>query len=1078
MDSIPGAYIAYHPWLSAIAQATGGGSIVKLGHSGRLGDRLFDSAYTTCWGEGWYYIATFEVATKEEAERIEGRALQIMGESRIDGRELVRLPPSATALDLHSLLTSVAEELSIPGKLAIKPAYEHKPRLAHPQTDPPSAASATDGLCRQLEGLQVAPETGDGAPGASQAASMLEQMRAQLEAAQASASATIAAAQTAAAQTAAAQTTAAQTAAAQTAAAQMEVDGLDLLDFEIVAPANELAGAVVSRPEFVYEERPYQQEAAAACLHELERVGRTTLLMACRCGKTRVAYEVLQRHCISAAAERPFERAPRVLFLVPWLALIRQTVDKLRSYGLESSQILMVGSGGSDPRAGAEAQRAARMTTDLEEIKGRLSETTARPLVVVSTYHSSRLALDALGATNSYSLTVFDECHHVCGSRTPRPGNAVLLSDPARTGARLFMTATPVYRGCEIHMGMHELFGGVAYRYHLRQGIDAGYVNDFEIQLVASSKDAFSRLDRLSNPTPAERVEQKPWRRFLSMVTRFFQPEAAHLASAQPLEDINAHTQEKYMAAQVALAFDHLTATGSKLLVFCRTIAGAERLRDRVADLFAGLASSARRTPELLVASSRTPKDELNAMLQNTFYTPDVPAILFNCKLFQEGIEFPPLNGVFFATPRHSSRDIIQSLCRALTRVPGKPASVVYIPVPPSRAQSPTGGGLGRFETLLPFAEAIYSEDPRFYEHLLDPNKPYPIGWLGVHGTAKQLLHAARRAIRYGVRGPTKSGRNQDRLTKNDRIPWNVAFGELKRTVSLCHRYPKGNDGFVLMMAQDLSANPAAQTSAKVLNFGSWYNWVRREYVRYVQGQASALQPHQVRDLESLEAWATRGVEGPYPTDESIAALQRLLEKTRGKMPPININNGGWIGLDATPLERLSGFLTTISQQDGKTRGASKNRGFTVALEKAQKLDAVFGRWGLRWRKERWYPAAELGAVVAAGKATDHAEAFRVLEASGTPGFLLSKGPDGTGEYAGPQTAIQQAHEAFMKLAAADPNHEYIQRHWPGYPEKHAHMEQIEVWNQGLAPPRHKSVRGKNGAAPHAELIERAPAPS
>lgn len=1023
-----GAYVAWHPWLAPIAVHCGAPLIVKVGHSGRLGDRLSDSAYATCWSEGWRYLATFEVGSKEEAQRIEESCLQFLRDFRIDGRELTTLP-TANSEFYEKLLVSMAEHNRIPGTLVRGPSY-----LRTPPDDPPEEGPNKSVTPPPVVPLPVATPPPVVPPPVAVAAPSL---------------------------------------------AEDDLEQLEISEFRMGV---DTGSAVADMP---LEERAYQTEAAAACLTELRRLGRTTLVMACRCGKTRVAHMVISD--ILAPSHPPvappqFPVAPpqlpvaapgMVLFLVPWLALTRQTVGKLCSYGFAPAHVLMIGSGEG-------------MTTDVEDAGRRmvLAAQAGEPLLVVSTYHSSHVACSAAeAARRNYSLTVFDECHHVCGSILPRPANHVLLrTDPQLTGPRLFMTATPDNRGGTLNMSDHSRFGGVAYRYHLRQGIAAGYVGDFEIQLVASSKDAFKRLDALST-APAQ-PEGLSWRGFLRNLYRLFRDDANTTAEkfSKPLE---CFCQDKVLAAQVAMAFEHLVAeapvvgstktTRNKLLVFCRTIAGAKALCEEVNNLFKLIGDARQRPVEvaLLVASSRTPRAELAASLK-TFYQEDTPAILFNCKLFQEGIEFPPLNGVFFATPRHSSRDIIQSMCRALTRKAGKPPSVIFIPVPPSPPDSSgtftkSGISLGRFETLLPFAEAIYSEDPRFYEHLLDPAQPYPIGWLGgAYGTGEELLHAARRAIRYGATDRAAGKRVIDRLTRNERIPWDVAFSELRRTVELCKRYPKGNDGFAFSMARVLTAGSENDT-VSTLNFGTWFDWARREYGKFVGGEASALQPHQARDLESLESWKLRGMGGPYPTVECVQTLARVLEENGGKMPPININNGGWIGLDATPLERLSGFLTTISQQDGRARaGASGgNRGFNVAAEKARLLDQAFSKWGLVWRKERWFPDEELDAVVAAGQAADREAAARFLTDNRKPGFLLTHTTKSgkAGDYIGPKTAIQLAHEQFMTLSRADPKGAYIQKHWPGYPEKHKHMEHLDVWEKGLAPPRH--AKGK--------LITRAP---
>ena len=838
--------------------------------------------------------------------------------------------------------------------------------------------------------------------------------------------------------------------------ASANIDDLDCLDF--VMSFDDDQGEFEHPP---IEERQYQADAITACLIELERNRKTILHMACRCGKTYVGYKVMQEW-----VRRPENRTHgRALVLVPYLDLIHQIARKLVSYGLDPDSIIMVGSG---PNATIN-EKTVPMTTDLAQIREKVRDAqgAGQFLVVISTYQSSEIA-----SAVSYDFTLFDECHRVCGGGRPRPANHVLLSVPeAQTGPRLFMTATPVYQSADIHMKDISRFGGVAYKYHLRQGIDAGYVNDFELQLVASSTDAFAGLSRLGAGEPAPMPAPGPeeaqatgwawWRRLVTTVVSFFKevPEVQENRSGVPLETINEYCREKFLAAQVVLAFDHLTTPPaddslhrrSKLLVFCRTIEGAKTLRDQVAELYRIL--GAEEVPALLVASSRSSRAERRAVYENMLSHPREPAILFNCKLFQEGVEFPYLNGVFFATPRHSSRDIIQSMSRPLTRVPGKMRSVIYIPVPPD-AQPEGGGdgkrktppGLSRFETLLPFAEALVSEDTRFYDHLLDPTTPYPLGWLGVYGNAEELLHKARRAFRYRRRGNGV----RDLLTQNCNIPWNVAFAELRRIVEVCRRYPKkGTDGFRFTSARTLGSDGVSGETVG-LNFGNWMDWVRGQYVKYQSGEASALQPHQVRDLESLEDWHSWGLHGPYWPEKCMDIFESVLERTRGTMPPVNIMNGGWVGLDATELERLSGFFTVMNQQDGKTtRAATAHRGFKVNPVTAARLDEICERYGLVWRKEREYSAADLQEVLDKGGAASPAEAADVLKREGRPGHLKMQGS----KYGGSPTMIQRAHAEFMRHAKQNPDGEFIQRHWPGFPAKHKHQELAHVWEQGLAPP-------------------------
>lgn len=766
-----------------------------------------------------------------------------------------------------------------------------------------------------------------------------------------------------------------------------------------------------TRAELQLEARKYQSDACDMCVTELDRIGRTTLIVACRCGKTRIAQMVMSQRLGPGA---------QALFLVPTLELLWQTAAKLAAYWGRDAEFILVGS--------APGERAGhRMTTDPAAIRATVAAWDGqKPLITVSTYQSSPAAVEGAGP---FALTVFDECHKTCGSRTQRPSSYVLLEVPhAVTGARLFMTATPAYDG-DVSMRDHALFGGVAYRYNLRQGINAGYVNDFEVQLVGASSDALTTNGRAA-------PDQVPlWRRMAQSIKKLFHRQLADPANTgKALETMSA---VDYMAVQVHTAYAHMreTAQRTKLLVFCNTIDASIELMQRVAAAFEGGAA-----PALYAISSRTraaEQDHIKAKLAE----PGHAAIVFNCRQFQEGVEFEPLNGVFFSAPRHSTRDIVQSMCRALTRAPGKPRSVVYIPVPPSMSDAEARGNspeLGRFETLLPYAEALLSEDSRFYEYLIDPvASPYPIGWIGVHSDAQRLLVAARRAIRVGCRAAPGA----DRLLAKENIPWAVAFAELKRIVGVCRRYPKRSrpgDGVVITPAADPHA--AAKAGAPVASLRAWYHdWVVPQYRSFVEGRPSALEAHQVRQLESLDGWRTRGGGGEvddkcrtvsYPRAECIGTLARILEQSGGHLQYISIGSLEWNGIDATPMEMLSGYARLVSQRDSRgTRG--RNRGFNIGAQEAADLDAVFGRWGLRWRKERYYPDDELDAEIAAGRATSRAGAAASLRARNVHGFLCTD-PD-TGEYNGPTTVLQDANERLREARARGaPLDPTILAHWPG----------------------------------------------
>lgn len=883
------------------------GPLFKVGHSGDLRGRLADDAYTTCFVPGWEYLVAAETRTKGDAARLEGGVL--LAAARVRRPNGTHMELVATPLpELRQIVIEVARVLGVEIVLRERPVYPPKPtRKAAPVDSVALITPAETDAIKAISGEMSA------AGGETKAT--------------------------------------AETRAGEATPDPAFDDGED-------APADELdeIPAEPAPPSHPLVERAYQTEAIAACLAELDRDGRCVLQMACRCGKTRVAHGVVLRHLAGPA---------RVLYLVPGLALLRQTVEKLEGYGLPPDvRLLLVG---STPLPVGRRRRLA--TTDPAAIAAAVAGD--GPLLVVSTYQSSPLLPDA------FSLTVFDEAHRVCGSGLNgadeagvRPMAHVLLRHTQ--GLRLFMTATPAYDGA-VSMRDRALFGGVAYAYHLRRGIDAGYVSDFSLDLVGGGAGGGG-----SDGEDARR------------------------------------------AAQVAAAFRQMAPgpAGAKLLVFCRSIAHALRLRDRTEKEF-GAEGGGEAPPLCLAAHSRLPPGGVAAALRR-FAAPG-PAVLFNCRLFQEGVEIPELGGVFFAAPRHSPRDVIQSLCRPLNKLPGKPAARVFLPVDVPGSGPAAPEALAAFATIVPFFDALAAEDPTLYEHLLDPEgSPYPLRWVdgaaGFRYDPRACLAAARRVVRRGASGKT------ERLLRAARVPWEIGFGELARVVRECGRYPKTTDCFAYGEA--------------VVPFGNFYHYVREAYAGWRAGGADSgaaqcpLEPFQLRALETLPGWDPYGVEGPYPWAQCLAFLEEWLQAHGGVPPMLEINVGGYVGLEATPMERLSGALTCINQGDGRDRAARPGSGMTVDPQKQADLDALCARWGLRWRKDR----APDGALVA----------------------------DEKGAYAGRPTFIQEAFARFKaEWAAAGDASPYVREWFPGYPHKHRRQERPDVWAKRaeVVPPRRRAAR-------------------
>ncbi|EPY23604.1 helicase-like protein [Strigomonas culicis] len=569
------------------------------------------------------------------------------------------------------------------------------------------------------------------------------------------------------------------------------------------------------------------------------------------------------------------------------------------------------------------------MTTDFLMIRGFLANNPHG--VVLSTYHSSPL----LKELQVFSFIIFDECHRVCGSSEVTAFNTILLQPPQFNEKRLFLTATPTY-DTPLKMSNEALFGSIAYRYYLREGIDAGYVNPFTVRIVLGPS----------------------------------------------LDDMN-------------LYFFEAMRIVDKMLVFCRNIKHAEELYDNMvkAKLPADVDAFT-----VLVAHSRMGGTHVLQALRQ--FTESARAILFNVRLFQEGVEIPDLNAVFFAAPRYSARDIIQSICRPLNKVPHKPKSFVFLPAvfdPTVAEDDPIN--LKNFSTLVPFTDALMDEDPKLFEYMIDPDKvDYDFSVVGVRSmrlSSNQIRDFVLPAVRRGVRYSTQ---NVDRLHRAARMPWKPIFSEVRRIVLECNRYPKTNDAWVV--------------GNNSISLNLFYRYIRKGYEAYMNGDHSYLQVYQVRDLESLPKWKQYGLHGPYPWRECMQTLEDYLARF-GRVPPLDIHKGGYIGLDATPLERLCGCLMHVNQSDA--RGA-----LTLAPSKQVDMDRISSTYGLKWRKLR----------TKSGKLRKGQRTFM------------------TDSYTQFKSLVRdvKSNPAFQK---------YLDIHFPGYPHKHERMESLQVLSDGKVPPRH-----------------------
>lgn len=1074
----PGFYIAHHPWLRAVseggtatggddgtANGSGGARLFKVGHTGDLRARLNDGAYVTCYPPGWTYVATFETADKDAAWLLESAVLDCVGAHRLGSRELVALP----AARLQHIAENAARALGIVGALRAAPVYDSVSRAT-------GGGSSSGGGSGTGGGDLADPR----APLYSKAAqSAVAHLRMSVDddgGVSADIAGTAAAAGAAGGGVDSAPFQPAESDVEIPAGAKEEDDVFD--DDTIDAPPPELE-------HLQLESRAYQADAVADCELELDSAGRAILQMACRSGKTYVAYRILAKY---------LARGEDVLFLVPSLSLLAQTAQKLVAYmradgvaaegGAAASddttasddsaalldRILLVGSASRPvPMPGGACML---MTTDQDEIDGFLaappvSDLAAPPTsdtsgaarrgrLVVSTYQSSPRLPEV------FRLAIFDEAHRTagpCGGRTPRPATHVLLNSAHQPNLRcLFMSATPAFdvRVSAKTLSMRDAsrYGVVAYHYHLRQGIAAGFITNFSVEFVGGHAPPAAAALLDDSAAGAKKKDSTASKK-----------KAAATTSLDPVS-------LDMLARQVIAAM----GTVDRLLVFCRTVADADALSRRARELQREYAAAAPNTSggasancsddsgdcgersnhsnrggfTCVSAHSYRPAAE-NAEALRLLRTADASrrVALFNCRMFQEGTEVPPLEGVFFAAPRSSVRDIMQIVCRALNLWPGKERARVFLPVTVVAGEDlNSAAALDRFARVTPVVDALIQEDPQLFDHLLDPeNAPYPLGWVSDGGPAAAGLSAARRAallanvrrvLRQSVSDIVKGREDAaQRLLTPKTIPWDAAFAYLRdRVVGQWRRYPKaskdvmpyGNVAYDFSKWMKLtrkrwaastpSAPEGAASAPSAPNAAASAS--SAPTARASSGGVTPLSAAQRRDLASLPGWDPYGIQGPYPVEQCLDFLDEWLATHDGVPPMVETNKGGFVGIDATMVERLSGLLMQANQLD-KIAPLDKPLRECFSAERAviyDRLAAAAAKHNLVWPK----PRRPDGRTYARPDRTTPREHMSFIQES----FERFKAEHARGKKSGTPSA-------------------YIEQWFPGYPTKHFRQETLET---------------------------------
>ena len=480
------------------------------------------------------------------------------------------------------------------------------------------------------------------------------------------------------------------------------------------------------KPKF--EPRPHQDIAIKNVLAGLREDDRGRLIMACGTGKTFTALKI---------AEKVAGKGKRVLFLVPSLALLSQT---LTEWTQQSQTPLHSFAVCSDAEVGKKRKADDDVVqTFVHELRypavtdaKRLSSEVAKRqdnkhmTVIFSTYHSIGVVSDAQRKhkLDEFDLIICDEAHRTTGATFENDEESAFVRVHDQKfihgTKRLYMTATPrIYADSAKATALQdnvaicsmddvELYGEQLHVITFSEAVELGLLTDYKVIVLAIDEDHVStRLQSLLKDDNNQlKVDDAAriigcWKA-LSKVglhenpVKDTEPMKRAVAFCQVIEPTTGKKQHKVSSKQIAQMFQ---------------------------DVIDAYQASAEEQDSNLRCETDHVDGSMNAAIKGQKLTwlkdnaeSDVCRILCNVRCLSEGVDVPALDAVLFLSPRNSQVEVVQSVGRVMRRAPDKKLGYVILPVVIPHGMEPHEALNDNkvYKVVWDVLQALRSHDDRF----------------------------------------------------------------------------------------------------------------------------------------------------------------------------------------------------------------------------------------------------------------------------------------------------------------------------------------------------------------------------
>ncbi|WP_160242879.1 DEAD/DEAH box helicase [Acinetobacter indicus] len=451
--------------------------------------------------------------------------------------------------------------------------------------------------------------------------------------------------------------------------------------------------------------RQHQRPALNAVKHALTTADRGKLIMACGTGKTFTSLRI---------AEELAGRGKNVLFLVPSLALLSQTLDEwtqdtmigIRSFAVCSDSDVGKKKDDDNIVVGISDLKFPATTNPQSLVKAFKARDLFKPNeanedmnVVFSTYHSIDVIAEAQKAGfPEFDLIICDEAHRTTGATFEGEDESKFVrihnNDYVQGKKRLYMTATPRIYGdtaketegvtlCS--MDDKSLYGEDLYVITFSQAVKMGILCDYKVIVLAVEESHINRQLQglLKDENNSLKVDDaakivgcwkalakqglynpdgtvaKPMERavaFCQVIEKEYKGKK-HKVSSKQITEMFSAVVEAYQDAEM----DHLYRTEEDPY-----IDPSLKLNCQVKHVDGGM-NATEKKEKITWLKEQAPENTCR--------------ILSNVRCLSEGVDVPSLDAVLFLTPRNSQVDVVQSVGRVMRKAPNKELGYVILPV-------------------------------------------------------------------------------------------------------------------------------------------------------------------------------------------------------------------------------------------------------------------------------------------------------------------------------------------------------------------------------------------------------------